>query len=245
MSIATPSRQTAFRVRHALLATAALVSLAAAPAWADMYGGAHGHNMRAMPHAMTATSTQTVSVDVKRPQILRLSRPAASVIVGDPTVADVAVHSTDTLLVLGRSYGTTNVIAMDTAGRVILDSDIHVSEHVARGGLRIHNGDNARSTYHCTPNCLPSPSLGDDPVHIARYRQGAPAINNNVAVGALSGPTANGQNFGETSYGEPVFDLPPQPGPGGFGYPTDGGLPPGFTGTPPSGFAGDANDSDS
>ena len=235
MSTATRSRQITFRVRHALLASAAVLSLAAAPASADMYGGIRTHNMHATPHAMTATSTQTVSVDVKRPQILRLSRPAASVIVGDPTVADVAVHSTDTLLVLGRSYGTTNVIALDGAGRVILDSDIHVSEHVARGGLRIHNGDNARSTYHCAPECLPSPSLGDDPAHIARFRQGAPAINNNVAVGASRGAT----------FTEPTFTPPPRPQglSQDFSFPPNGGLPPGFSGGPPPGFPGGDSDS--
>jgi len=205
-------------------------------AYTHMGGGMSGADMRSVPVYVAPTMTQPVHVEVKRPQILRLSRPATSVIVGDPNVADVAVHSTNTLLILGRSYGTTNIIALDASGRVIIDTDINVSEHRSAQTLRVHGGDTNRMSYRCAPDCLPSPSLGDDRAFIARFRPGAPGINNDVATGALTGPQ------GDFPSGQFSNDTPSV---GGFApSTTTGAFPPGFDGPPP-GFEGDFDRPDS
>lgn len=141
-------------------------------------------------------STHPVSVEVDRPHILKLPRAASAVVVGDPQVADVAVHTTDTLLVLGRSYGTTRLIAMDAAGRVIAEQDIVVGEHTPQTTLRVYQGTEGRESYHCAPRCLAAPSLGDAARFRAVNRPNAPGLNNDVVTAATDPDFAAGDPFG-------------------------------------------------
>ena len=118
---------------------------------------------------------------INHTQLLRLPYAAAAVVVGNPEIADVAVHSTDTLLILGRSYGSTNVIAMDTSGRVIVNQNIIVGAQDRSGRVRIFEGAASRKTFDCSQGCLPSPELGDEAGFYAMGRPGAQVINNPIA----------------------------------------------------------------
>jgi len=143
--------------------------MSAAPASANGYG--HSHD---------GTSGQT-HVDLNHTQLLRLPYAATAVVVGNPEIADVAVHSTDTLLILGRSYGSTNVIAMDASGRVIINQNILVSAQDRAGRVRVFEGATSRKTFDCSNGCLPSPELGDESGYYAAGRPGAQQINNPIA----------------------------------------------------------------
>ncbi len=102
----------------------------------------------------------TYSVELNKTEIVRLSEPASAVIIGNPKIADVSVHSSDTVFVLGRGYGQTNLIVLNMAGQTIFDSDIQVVAPVSVGNVRLYSG-RARETYSCAPYCLPAPVLGD------------------------------------------------------------------------------------
>jgi len=100
------------------------------------------------------------SVELNKTEIVRLSEPASAVIIGNPKIADVSVHSSDTVFVLGRGYGQTNLIVLNSSGETILNADIQVVSSISQGNVRLYNGQN-RATYSCSPYCLPSPVLGD------------------------------------------------------------------------------------
>jgi Pilus formation protein N terminal region len=81
------------------------------------------------------------------------------VIVGNPMIADLSVQKNGIVVVTGKSYGITNVIALDNAGSLLAESLISVqgatdSVVVVQRGLD-------RESYSCTPNCQPSILLGD------------------------------------------------------------------------------------
>jgi Flp pilus assembly secretin CpaC len=59
-------------------------------------------------------------------QLIRLPRPAADVIVGNPSIADVAIQGTNLLVVTGKTFGVTNIIALDADRNVIHDQRIFV-----------------------------------------------------------------------------------------------------------------------
>jgi len=107
---------------------------------------------------------------------------AGAVVIGNPDIADVSVHSANTIFVVGRGYGETNLVVLNAAGQKIMDADIQV---------RIYNGAD-RSTYSCAPYCQPSPVLGDSPQFIGSNQGRGTAINNNVASGAASSPFSGG-----------------------------------------------------
>lgn len=51
--------------------------------------------------------------------MVKLTSLAATVVVGNPEIADVAMQDGTTAFVTGKGFGTTNVIAMDAEGRQI------------------------------------------------------------------------------------------------------------------------------
>ena len=94
---------------------------------------------------------QTLSVRADQAVRVALSAPAKDVAVGNPAIADVMVLDERNILVLGKGFGTTNVIALDRAGRLILDRVVVVSAADA-GKVTVYKGSSA-SQYACSPRC--------------------------------------------------------------------------------------------
>ena len=93
-------------------------------------------------------------------QLLRLPRPASEIIVGNPSIADVALQDGNLLVVTGKTFGITNIIALDTDHNVIQDQRVMV-ERDDRRVVNLHKGSQ-RFTFACTPNCEPTLTIGDE-----------------------------------------------------------------------------------
>lgn len=108
-----------------------------------------------------AAAAEPIAVTVDRAKVMRISRPADIVIIGNPAIADATIQDNQTLIITGRSFGTTNLIVLDAAGQAIADEVITVSapdEQVVTVYRRA-----SRQTYSCTPNCSPTLVIGDTP----------------------------------------------------------------------------------
>ena len=101
-----------------------------------------------------------ISVKVNMARILRIGAPAATVIIGNPGVADVTIQDPQTLVLTGKSYGSTNLIVLDSMGNPIADEVVQVIQAQA-DLLTIYQGA-ARQTLVCSPVCQPTIMLGDD-----------------------------------------------------------------------------------
>ena len=110
--------------------------------------------------APPAASSDPISVSVNMARILRISAPAATVIIGNPIVADVTIQDPQTLVLTGKSYGETNLIVLDSGGNPIADTTISVVQGEA-DLLTVYMGT-ARTTMSCKPTCQPTIMLGDD-----------------------------------------------------------------------------------
>ena len=109
----------------------------------------------------TATATAgDLIVRYDQSQLLRLPRPATEIIVGNPSIADVALQDGNLLVVTGKTFGITNIIALDSERNVIQDQRVMV-ERDDRRVVNLHKGS-TRFTYACTPNCEPTLTIGDD-----------------------------------------------------------------------------------
>ena len=104
-----------------------------------------------------------LSVELNKTIPVHLRGTAASVVLGSPAIADVAVHDEHLLFVTGKSFGTTNLLVFDKAGRQIYSSDIVVIADEAN--LVTINRSGSNFTYDCVPNCRPTISVGDDTGH--------------------------------------------------------------------------------
>jgi Flp pilus assembly secretin CpaC len=84
-------------------------------------------------------------------RVLKLDRAVSKVIIGNSDVADATVADAKTIVLTGRSFGTTNLVILDSAGNAIVDERILVS--IDEGNtVRVYR-QTARSVLSCTPNC--------------------------------------------------------------------------------------------
>lgn len=126
-------------------------------------------------------------VTLNKTQILHLPGAASAIVVGNPDIADISVHSPDTIFIVGRGYGQTNLIALDALGQTIMAADITVKSANSLSGVRVINIGEGQESYNCTTQCLPSPTLGDSPEFIGSFSGQGGAINN-ASAGPVSGP---------------------------------------------------------
>jgi hypothetical protein len=105
-------------------------------------------------------TSKDITVLIDQASLLRLERPAAEIVVGNPSIADVAVQSGKVLILTGKSFGETNLIVVDAEGKVIISRRLIVQEP-RTGFVSVYKGD-ARQTLHCAPYCAPTLTIGDD-----------------------------------------------------------------------------------
>lgn len=105
------------------------------------------------------TGDQPVEVIVDQAKIVKLPEKVATIIVGNPLIADVTLQPGGMVVVTGKGYGSTNMIAMDRAGEILTDRSIQV-EGPSEKLVTVFRGLE-RESYSCTPACQRRVTLGD------------------------------------------------------------------------------------
>jgi hypothetical protein len=88
-------------------------------------------------------------------------------------LATLCIQSGGVLVVTGKGYGATNLLALDRAGRVLMSKTVQVVGPVSTELVVIYKGVE-RETYSCAPNCERRITLGD----------GKPYFTDNLAQSA-------------------------------------------------------------
>ena len=96
---------------------------------------------------------------VDHAKVVRLPERAQTVIVGNPAIADVSVQRNGVMVVTGKSFGVTNLIALDGSGTLLAESSVRV-QAASDSMLTVQRGLE-RESYSCTPVCQPAAQLGD------------------------------------------------------------------------------------
>ncbi len=94
---------------------------------------------------------EILRVSMNHARVLRLDRAVSKVIVGNSKVADATVADATTIVLTGRSFGTTNLVLLDADGNPILDERILVS--IDEGNTVRVFRQTERTVLSCTPNC--------------------------------------------------------------------------------------------
>lgn len=163
-----------FRLHTPLrLATAAFVSMILTALAAGPYAG--------------EARAEGIEVNVDQARLVRLDRPGAEIIIGNPSIADVAVQSNGLLVVTGKSTGVTNMIVLDAGNEIVLNEQISVA---ADKRLVVVQKGAARETHSCTPACRPVLVPGDAEGHftpLAKQVQTKMGVAQAALEGAQSG----------------------------------------------------------
>ncbi|WP_374684840.1 pilus assembly protein N-terminal domain-containing protein [Mesorhizobium sp. J428] len=102
--------------------------------------------------AATATAAELgIEVVMNQAKIVKLARPADTIVVGNPAIADAAVQDASTIVLTGKGFGVTNLVVMDAQGAPIVDEQVYVTRQDDRS-VRIYRRSEVQ-TLSCTPLC--------------------------------------------------------------------------------------------
>jgi Flp pilus assembly secretin CpaC len=118
-----------------------------------------GAALAASGAAALAADPITVTIDFAK--ILKLDRPAETIVIGNPAIADATVSDEQTLVLTGKTAGTTNLIAIDAEGVEVLNTMLKVSSDVRQLTTVFYGA--RRQSFSCAPVCEQVISVGDDP----------------------------------------------------------------------------------
>jgi Flp pilus assembly secretin CpaC len=102
---------------------------------------------------------EAVGVNIDQARLIKLPDRVATIVVGNPLIADVTLQPGGIVVVTGKGYGVTNLIAMERGGEVLVDRLIQV-EGPADPIITVYRGVE-RQSLSCMPICQPRVTLGD------------------------------------------------------------------------------------
>lgn len=100
-----------------------------------------------------------VTITLDQAQVMKLPDGVATLVVGNPLIADVSIQSGGMVVLTGKGYGVTNLVALDRSGAVLEQKTIQVQS--ARDSVVVYRGVE-RESYSCTPKCERRITLGDN-----------------------------------------------------------------------------------
>ena len=109
-----------------------------------------------------------LTVVIDRAKVIKLPERTQTVVVGNPSIADISLQKNGVVVLTGKSFGVTNFIALDGAGTMLAESMVSVSAPTD-STIVVQRGFD-RQTYSCTPRCQPSVALGDSNTYFGEVR---------------------------------------------------------------------------
>lgn len=134
-------------------------------------------------------TVDTIAVNVDQAKLVRLPGKVATIVVGNPLIADVTLQPGGMLVVTGKGYGATNFIALDRAGEILIDRQIQV-EGPSDRLVTVYRGVE-RESYSCVPLCQRRVTLGDSDAYFNNTMSQAGSLSSNASGNAGAGTKSN------------------------------------------------------
>lgn len=140
----------------------------------------------ASPAAGLADPTaDTIAVNVDQAKLVRLPGKVATIVVGNPLIADVTLQPGGMIVVTGKGYGATNFIALDRGGEILVDRQIQV-EGPSDRLVTVYRGIE-RESYSCVPLCQRRVTLGDSDNYFNTTMNQAGSLSSSASGGGGGG----------------------------------------------------------
>ena len=125
--------------------------------------------------AVETSIREPVTVHIDQAKVLKLPDRTATLVVGNPLIADAVVQPGGVVVITAKSYGATNLVALDRTGNTLLEHPIQVvgpNDAV----VVVYRGID-RESYSCAPKCERRITVGDTPNYFAANLTQVGAIN--------------------------------------------------------------------
>ncbi len=111
--------------------------------------------------ARPATAAEAITVSVDQARIMKVPARTATIVIGNPLIADISLQSGGIMIITGKGYGATNMVVLDRSGNTLQERSVLVrgpSDDVV-----VVYRSMERETLSCAPECQPRVTLGDSP----------------------------------------------------------------------------------
>src|SRR2546423_11963564 len=139
--------------------------------------------------AFAEPSGNAIAVNVDQAKLVRLPGRVATIVVGNPLIADVTLQTGGILVVTGKGYGATNFIAMDRSGEILVDRVIQV-EGPTDQLVTVYRGVE-RESYSCMLTCQRRITLGDGENYFKSAMDQAGSLNSQATGNAAAAAKTN------------------------------------------------------
>ena len=143
---------------------AALVVVAASPAYAD-----------------------GVAISMDEVRTITFGTPVKTVYVGNPSIADVNMIDSRHAFIIGKGFGSTNIVALDADGKQVFDSPVSVLSTSGDGTTLVLNRGTQRVTYSCTASHCEAAAVPGDSKDVFDQINGELAAHSDTAHKAAQG----------------------------------------------------------
>jgi len=110
--------------------------------------------------AAATADADMLKITLDQAKVAKVPAGTTTLVVGNPAIADVTMLKGGVgMVVTGKGYGQTNLVAIDVQGNILDEKQILVTP--TRSVLVVQRGD-ARVSYTCNPLCMPTVQLGDE-----------------------------------------------------------------------------------
>jgi len=146
-----------------------------------------GFGALAAQAAGSGGSPDILDVTMDHAKIQKIPEGVTTIVIGNPIVADVTMlKGSGVMVVTGKGFGETNLLALDAKGNVLVDQTVRVNP--TRSVLVVQRGA-TRESFSCNPLCMPTVQIGDD-VKAFEASTGQITAHNGLAQsGPGGGPT--------------------------------------------------------
>jgi hypothetical protein len=107
-----------------------------------------------------ATAADVINVVLDQAKVTKLPERVATIVIGNPLIADVSIQAGGLLVITGKGYGATNFVAFDRGGALLMDKMVQVGS--PSDVVVVYRGVE-RESYSCAPKCERRITLGDSP----------------------------------------------------------------------------------
>ena len=118
-----------------------------------------------------SAQADTFTVNVDEARVMKLPERVATIVIGNPLIADATLQNGGILIVTGKGFGATNMLALDRSGRVMMDKTVLVLSATSSSDLVVVFKGVERESYSCAPDCERRITLGDSPAYFGATLQ--------------------------------------------------------------------------
>ena len=140
--------------------------------------------------AAAPAQADTVSVSLDQARLLKIPDRVTTIVIGNPLIADAALQGGGLLVITGKGYGATNLLALDRDGKVVMSKNVQVIGPGGEDLVVVYRGV-ARETWSCASECQPRNALGDATAYFSDTL-GQISARNGAAQGGGAGGAPGG-----------------------------------------------------